>query len=480
MERTIRTRILKLCMLLCFGVMAVSSSVKADSISETAQSVSFGTTYNYAGKEDKSYKIIVPSSGKVSIHVVSTDMNWAYFPLYDANVERITSLKPNEDFSSITGKLEYSDYYYLTPGTYYLQVDHNNDYFVNWQISFDFQATNESFTNEDDTTGAANVAQIGQTYTGLLGYTDKIDYYKVDLGLAGKLTINVSGTEYMDYRVYLYSQNGTELSEEYVDYNEITHLPSYSNTFNLKMGTYYYAIERVSGWGGIYQVGTSFVGASESFPDTGNDDYIGGANPIAIGTTYYGQIANANLKDDDYYAFTVETGKTYILSVTAEFTDNCNIYDGAGNRKKYMSLDYNKATGNCGGVGEFTLPSGTYYLRFGEYRHTGNYSFAISEKPQEQKPAIVKPGKVKLKKVKSPKKRTLRIQWHKVAGVSGYEVEVKNKHQKLTCTALSTKATAKYLTRKKKYKVRVRAYVEDEEGNRVYGAWSKRKTIKVK
>lgn len=479
MERAIRTRILELCMLLCFGVMAVSSSVKADSISGTPQSVSFGTTYNYEGIEDKSYKIIVPSSGKVSIHIVSTNMNWAYFPLYNANKERVTFQKPREDLSNITGKLEYSDYYYLTPGTYYLQVDHSNDYFVNWQVSFEIQTANESFTNGDDTTGSANATQIGQTYTGLLGYTDQIDYYKVDLGSAGKLTINVSGTEYMDYRVYLYSQNGTRLSKEYVSYNEITHLPSYSDTFNLKMGTYYYAIERVTGGGGIYQVGTSFVGSSESFPDTGKDDYIGGANPIAIGMTYSGQIANANLVDEDYYSFSVETGKTYVFGMSAEFDDICYIYDGAGNKKVTLYLQYKQTTGKYEISEEFTLPAGTYYLRVGKSHHTGNYSFSITEKSAVQKKQNSKPAKVKLKKVKSPKKRTLRIQWHKVAGASGYQVEVSKGNAKLKRTVKTTSASVVRLSRKKRYKVRVRAYV-DRNGKRIYGAWSKKKTVKVK
>lgn len=488
MERSIRTRILELCMLLCFGVMAVSSSVKADSISGTPQSVSFGTTYNYEGKEDKFYKINVVSSGKLTINAGSTNLDFAYFRLYNASADYITDRMVSD--SDVTGRLDYQDYYYLTQGTYYIGVLHSDTQYESWQIRFDFEVAGESFTSPDDTTSQANITQIGQTYTGVVGYTDKIDYYKVDVTTSGKLNFSVSGSENMNYYFYFYSESGKQLYYEGISPNNITHLSAANIALNVKIGTYYYAIERYSSKGGVYQVRASLESSNESFPDTGKDDYINGANAIALGSTYNGQIGAINyeygryragiaLSDDDYYSFTVESGKTYVFNMTSEFKDNCYIYDGLGTKLVSTSTSYNQALGSYKISEEFSLPVGTYYLRIGSENNPGNYSFSITEKSAVQKKQNSKPAKVKLKKVKSPKKRTLRIQWHKVAGATGYQVEVSKGNAKLKRTVKTTSASVVRLSRKKRYKVRVRAYV-DRNGKRIYGAWSKKKTVKVK
>ncbi len=489
MEKTFRTRILKLCILVCFGVMAVSSAAQADSISGTAQSVSFGTTYNYAGKDNKFYKITVVSSGKLTINASSTDMGFAYFRLYNASADYITDQMIS--YSDVTGRLDYQDYYYLTPGTYYIGVLHSDTESESWQIQFDFAVAGESFTSSDDTTSQANVTQLGQTYTGVVGYTDKVDYYKVDVTASGKLNISVSGSENMDYYVYFYSESGKKLYYQGISANKITHLSADNIVLDVKIGTYYYAIERYSSKGGIYQVNASLESANESFPDTGVDDYIGGANAIARGVAYNGHIGAINyeygsyragiaLSDDDYYSFTVETGKTYVFDMTSEFKDDCYIYDGAGTKQVSASTSYNQALGNYKISKEFSLPAGTYYLRIGYENNPGKYSFSITEKPEIQKQQISKPAKVKLKKVKSPKKRTLRIQWRAVADADGYQVELKNKYQRITCTVSTTSVKVKGLARKRHYKIRVHAYKEDNEGNRIYGAWSKKKTVRVK
>lgn len=94
--------------------------------------------------------------------------------------------------------------------------------------------------------------------------------------------------------------------------------------------------------------------------------------------------------------------------------------------------------------------------------------------------------KVSLKKVKSSKKKTLLVQWKKVSGVTGYQIQIatnkkmtKGKKTYKVTKAKTTKKTIKKLKRKKKYYVRICAY--KKVNGKVYtGKWSAVKKVKVK
>ena len=99
--------------------------------------------------------------------------------------------------------------------------------------------------------------------------------------------------------------------------------------------------------------------------------------------------------------------------------------------------------------------------------------------------AVSKPKSAKIKKVKAAKK-AVSVEWKKVSGVKGYQVQVatdkKFKKNKKTATVKkqkTTKVTIKKLKAKKKYYVRIRTY-KTVNGKKVYSSWSKVKTIKTK
>lgn len=100
-----------------------------------------------------------------------------------------------------------------------------------------------------------------------------------------------------------------------------------------------------------------------------------------------------------------------------------------------------------------------------------------------KKPSI---KKVSVKKVVSKKKKTVVVQWKKLSGVSGYQIQLgrnkkftKNKKTITVKKAKTVKKTVKKLKSKKKYYVRVRAY-KTVKGKKYYGKWSKVKTVKIK
>ena len=97
-----------------------------------------------------------------------------------------------------------------------------------------------------------------------------------------------------------------------------------------------------------------------------------------------------------------------------------------------------------------------------------------------EKPTIVKVNKA------LQKKKALVVYWNKIANASGYQIQVatdkKFKKNKKTVTVAkqnASKKTIKKLKAKKKYFVRVRAY-KIVDGKKVYGKWSKIKTVKTK
>lgn len=104
---------------------------------------------------------------------------------------------------------------------------------------------------------------------------------------------------------------------------------------------------------------------------------------------------------------------------------------------------------------------------------------------QNNKPAV-KVKKATVKMAKSSKKKTLLVQWKKISGVTGYQVQLarnkkftKGKKTYTVKKAKVTKKTVKKLKRKKTYYVRVRGY-RTVNGKKYYGGWSKYKKAKVK
>lgn len=101
---------------------------------------------------------------------------------------------------------------------------------------------------------------------------------------------------------------------------------------------------------------------------------------------------------------------------------------------------------------------------------------------KENNVATLKPSQVTTLKVKG-KKKSFRATWKKQSGISGYQIQYakdkKFKMSKKSKFLKKNKLTIKKLKKNKKYSFRVRAY-KIENGKRVYGKWSKVKTVRIK
>ncbi|MFQ9515238.1 MAG: Ig-like domain-containing protein [Eubacterium sp.] len=98
------------------------------------------------------------------------------------------------------------------------------------------------------------------------------------------------------------------------------------------------------------------------------------------------------------------------------------------------------------------------------------------------------PAQAKIVKVTAKKKaaKKVKLSLKKISGAKGYEVQIlKSKKAKKALARKNVKKIkvtikSKKLKNKKKLYVKVRAYVLDAKGNKVYGKWSKVKKIKIK
>ncbi len=95
------------------------------------------------------------------------------------------------------------------------------------------------------------------------------------------------------------------------------------------------------------------------------------------------------------------------------------------------------------------------------------------------------PAKAAVQAVKSAKKGQAKVSFRKVSGAAGYQVQYalnkKFKSAKAKTAGASAKAkTITGLKAGKKYYVRVRAYRLDSMGNKIYGAYSTAKAVKIR
>ena len=99
----------------------------------------------------------------------------------------------------------------------------------------------------------------------------------------------------------------------------------------------------------------------------------------------------------------------------------------------------------------------------------------------------IKPKKEKLSSLKSTRKKKMTVKWKKDKTVTGYQIQYSTskkyaKKSTKTVTISKKSTTSKTISKlksKKKYYVRIRAY-KKSAGKKIYGAWSKTKTVKVK
>ena len=117
---------------------------------------------------------------------------------------------------------------------------------------------------------------------------------------------------------------------------------------------------------------------------------------------------------------------------------------------------------------------------------TAVISFTAVSAPVSALHSKAKPSKVKIKFVKATSKTAIKIKWKKASKAKGYQIKIATdngfKKVKKTVTVKGGSKKTKTVKKRKagtKYYVKVRAYVKNGS-TKVYGAWSKIKTVTTK
>lgn len=329
-----------------------------------------------------------------------------------------------------------------------------------------------------------------------------------------RINVNASLTGY-DSDGQFSVQFRTEFSKKYFISDMSSGYKGYVNDhveYEILPGTYTFEL---CTWGNDSpvncEISTSFTPKAQSFYADNNTvtNVIAHGNEISLDKMYYGVFPACIQESSTYSELThVPTSFSYKFKFTGG-----NLYAGfEGERAKqlypyqdsYISDAFYLYDGNGHTVWPSKYNDDTLLyedLKAGEYfiaikNWAGPYSFYLTQNlyrfyraeanannPQTKK-KITKPKKAKIKKVKGYKK-ALEVSYAKVSGASGYQIQVatdkKFKKNKKTVTAKKSKTKVKIskLKKKKKYYVRVRAY-KSVSGKKVYGAWSKVKTVKTK
>lgn len=393
-------------------------------------------------------------------------------------------------------------------------------------VPFSAQADESGNTTSDlPISGTENVSFENQFIS---DYNWKYDirYYKVTIPSAGTFVLNINATLAGDDDDGVFS---ISLTDENAAYSLKSGLKGYVNEtieYDLLAGDYTF---RFVTNGNDCPVNctftTSFTKKTQSFyaDKSTKTSNLAKANEIKLDTMYYGLMPGSTGNgwggQNIGYKFNFSGGDLFILYNTErdrKHTEDyyIDLYDENGKTIYNTSIWDNEKQNFVNTVGDCIyfkdLKAGLYFIYFQEFY--GQFNFLVTNdlsqyqpKPPMPEPVlpqptpqptvptqavvqtkkkITKPKKAKIKKVKGYKK-ALEVSYAKVRGASRYQIQVatdkKFKKNKKTVTAKKSKTKVKIskLKKKKKYYVRVRAY-KSASGKKVYGAWSKVKTVKTK
>ncbi len=453
--------------------------------------------YNQKVKSNGSdtYKIEMDKSGYLIFDFEGESKEWD-INIYDEDYNKIDTLKPvYKEFykksylqislgSNVPNK---NQIVALFAGKYYVEIDRlnnatNNNFSGNYTFSIDYSPANETIkeTKNDfyyDAPTAKNI-ELNKTYNGFLGAkyacynyvgnpiltTDERDAYKIEIpkgsGLS-QFSVTLSSKAFAplgsNCTLILYNSE----FEPYDGFKPLT--VSLNSTLNetiyLYEGTYYIAV--VNDNSPIeYTFTTTFKPQGTFTCVEHKGKLVNTVNPTCTQNgynSYVCQICGAQYN---------EIIPAYGHNAVIDYEVAPTLVSSGLTRGSHCSI--------CGAVitPQTVIPQISAPTQ------------PIVTPNTTVKP-VSKPKSAKIKKVK-PAKKAVSVEWKKVSGVKGYQIQVatdkKFKKNKKTATVKkqkTTKVTIKKLKAKKKYYVRIRTY-KTVNGKKIYSSWSKVKSVKTK
>ena len=305
--------------------------------------------------------------------------------LYDAGGNRIAGTSNDDggpgDDSQVTFTAQ-------TAGTYYVAADARSSSDTG---TYRLSVTDISDDSQDDygvSTGAAGTVAVGGSATGEIGHVGDNDWFAVTLEAGKTYRIDLkgassgTGTLRDPYLQGLYDADGNAITG--VSDDDSGRGSDSQLTFTVQTGgTYHVSAGARGDWTGTYRLSVTNV------TDGAQDDFgasTGTAGSVAVGGSATGEIGHAG--DQDWFAVTLEAGKTYRIDLNGESSGAGTlsdpylrgIHDADGNR-------IDGTTNDDGGPGDdsqltFTAEAaGTYYLSADAWSSgdTGTYRLSVTD-----------------------------------------------------------------------------------------------------
>ncbi len=337
------------------------------------------------------YSFYLPSAGSVDIDITAYFEKYGMF-LYDQDGETLYSSTDNNWTKSLGYVKDYY-YLYLEQGNYYIKItssnySYRNSYTGTYDFSIDFESTDTTNRESDNSFAEANTISLGQSAKGQISINDDCDIYCFTMAASGCVEFDI--TSYMKYYcIILFDADGKQLW--YADCNERNKNVGYrQDTYqiDLEQGSYYIQVNGYYSGSrnkstGYYELSTGFE--SSNAMNQESDNSLETANRINLSTTYKGQIA---LNDDlDTYCIQISQSGTYRLAVTSYMKYYCvDIYRQNGERLWHTDCnEWNVNVGYRKDSHDITLTAGTYYIQINGYysgnrnKSTGNYNFSLKK-----------------------------------------------------------------------------------------------------
>jgi hypothetical protein len=244
-----------------FGILASITPVygHGDTMS-SATPIGIGSTVSgaidWAGDEDW-FSVQVSSSGTLTAYTTGNTDTYGYW--VDANGSTLTY---NDDDPYPNFRITAS----VGAGTYYIRIRHysssgTGDYTLYTQFSASSGGGTSSSTSSGDdgnSTGSATSLALGSGYGATINYAGDEDYFRVQVGSSGTLTVYTTGTT--DTYGYLLDSGGSTLTS-----NDDNPYPNFRMSASVGAGTYYIRVRHYSSSGtGSYTLYTEFSGGGGS------------------------------------------------------------------------------------------------------------------------------------------------------------------------------------------------------------------------
>jgi cell wall-associated protease len=245
--------------------------------------------------DEQTYEINLPKAGRITVDV-SSYINEVGLELYDSEGNRVWDEKDIYTGSPSEPK-KWQGWEDLEAGTYYIKIKKLYGYTGKYNLKVSYEAANNDQEPNDKMEDAQFLTLNGAGVTGFISWNDDLDYYKVVLPKAGRITVDVS-SYISEVGLELYDSEGNRVWDEKDIYTGSPNEPKkWQGWGDLEAGTYYIKIKKLYGYTGKYILS---VQCPDLLPSPPAVDLVSNKSNVVTGKTIANGIVYVKINSKVY------------------------------------------------------------------------------------------------------------------------------------------------------------------------------------